>query len=69
MGAKVSIAVTALNRASTDNKRVFGQAINNFGNSYSIQTKYGVLNRNQTTSELMPRPDTIEIGIPEPPPN
>lgn len=46
MGAKVSIAVTALNRASTDNKRVFGQAINNFGNTYSIQTKYGVLNRN-----------------------
>lgn len=69
IGAKVSIAVTALDRASTDNKRVFVQVINNFGNTYSIQTKHGVLDRNYTTSELMPRPDTIEIGMPEPPPN
>lgn len=69
IGAKVSIAVTALDRASTHNKRVFVQVINNFGNIYSIQTKHGVLDRNYTTSELMPRPDTIEIGMPEPLPN
>lgn len=39
------------------------------GDTYSIQTKHGVLDKDYPTSELMPLPDTIELGIPEPPPN
>lgn len=50
MEAKVSVAVPALDRASTDDKRVFGQVIKNFGDTYSIQTKHGVLDRNYPTS-------------------
>ena len=69
IGDKVSIAVPALDRASTDDKRIFGQVIKSFNNAYSIQTKYGVLDKNYPTSELMALPDTIELGIPEPPPS
>ena len=66
---KVRIAVPALDRASTDDKRIFGRVIKSFDNAYSIQTKYGVLDRNYPTSELMALLDTIELGIPEPPPS
>ena len=69
IGDKVSIAVPALDRASTDDKRIFGRVIKSFDNAYSIQTKYGVLDRNYPTFELMALPDTIELGIPEPPPS
>ena len=69
IGDKVSIAVPALDRVSTDDKRIFGQVIKSFDNAYSIQTKPGVLDRNYPTSELMSLPDTIELGIPEPPPS
>lgn len=69
IGDKVSVAVPALDRASTDDKRVFGQVIKSFGDAYSIQTKHRVLERNYPTSELMPLLDTIELGIPEPPPS
>ncbi len=44
---------------------MFGQVIKNFGDTYSIQTKHGVLDRNYPTSELMSLPVTIELGIPE----
>ncbi len=64
MRDKVSIAVPALDRASTDDKRIFGQVIKGFDNAYSIQTKHGVLDRNYPTSGLMSLPDTIELGIP-----
>lgn len=67
IGDKISIALPILDRASVDDKRVFGQVIKNFGNVYSTQTKHGVLDRNYTTSELMLFPDKIELGIPEPP--
>ena len=50
IGDKVSSAVPALDRASTDNKRIFGQVIKSFDNAYSIQTKHGVLDRNYPTS-------------------
>ena len=69
IGDKVSVAVPALDRASTDDKRVFGQVIKSFGDAYSIQTKHRVLERNHPTSELMPLLDTIKLGIPEPPPS
>ena len=69
IGDKVSVAVPALDRASTDDKHIFGRVIKSFDNAYSIQTKYGVLDRNYHTSELMALPDTIELGIPEPPPS
>ena len=66
----VSIAILALNRASADNKRIFGQVkkVHN-GPSYKIQTKYGILNCNFPTSELMPLPSTIDLEIPVPAPN
>ncbi len=69
IGDKVSIAVPALDRVSTDDKRIFGQVIKSFDNAYSIQTKHGVLDRNYPNPELMSLPDTIELGIPEPSPS
>ena len=45
IGDKVSIAVPALDRASTDDKRIFGQVIKSFDKAYSIQTKDAVLDR------------------------
>ena len=48
---------------------MIGQVIKKFGDTYSIQTKHGVLDKDYPTSELMSLPDTIELGIPEPPPN
>ncbi len=59
------MAVPASDRVSTDSKRVFGQVIRIYsGSSYEIQTKYGILDRNFPTSELMPLPSTIDLGIP-----
>ncbi len=64
------MAVPALDRASTDDKRVFGQVIRiHSGSSYEIQTKYGILDPNFPTSELMPFPSTIDLGIPTPAPD
>ena len=40
IGDKVSIAVPALDRALTDDKRIFSQVIKRFDNAYSIQTKH-----------------------------
>ncbi len=67
--AKVSVTVSALDRTSTNDKPVFGQVIKNFGDNYSIQTKYEVLDRYFPISELMLFPDTIELDILEPLPN
>ncbi len=66
----VSVAVSALDRASTDDKRIFGRVkqVHN-GPSYEIQTKYGLLDRNFPTFELMPLPSTIDLEIPVPAPN
>ncbi len=66
IGDKVSIEVNALDHASTDDKRIFGQVIQSFDNAYRIETKHGVLDRNYPTFELMSLPDTIELGILEP---
>ena len=64
VGESVSVAVPALDRASTDDKRIFGQVKRvHIGPSYEIQTKYGVLDRNFPTSELMPLPSTIDLEI------
>lgn len=38
------------------------------GDTYGIQTKYGILDCLHPTSELMPLPDTIDLGIPDPAP-
>lgn len=67
VGESVSVAVPALDRASTDDKRIFGQVkqVDN-GPSYEIQAKYGVLDCNFPTSELMPLPSTIDLEIPVP---
>ena len=64
------MAVPASDQASTDDRRVFSQVIHfHSGSSYEIQTKYGILNRNFPTSELMPLPSTIDLGILTPPPD
>ena len=65
---KVSVAVPALDRASTDDKRIFGRISRVVGYTYGIQTKYGILDRLHPTSELMPLPDTIDLGTPDPAP-
>ena len=67
---QVSVAVPALDRASTDDKRIFGRVIglNPEYNSYQILTKYGILDRNYPTSELNPLPSEINIGISDPAP-
>ena len=70
LGEQVSIAVPALDRASTDDRRLFGRIIGLHPdyNSYQILTKYGVLDRNYPVSELNPLPMEFDIGIPDPPP-
>ena len=67
---QVSVAVPALDRASTDDKRIFGKVVGLFPeyNSYQIMTKYGFLDRNYPVSELNPLPSEIDIRIPEPMP-
>ena len=70
VGDQVSVAVPALDRASTDDKRLFGRVISvkeDF-DSYQILTKYGILDRNYPISELNPLPSHIDIEIPTPPP-
>lgn len=70
IGDQVSVAVPALDRASTDDKRIFGRviAVREEYDSYQILTKYGVLDRQYPISELNPLPEHIDIGIPTPPP-
>ena len=67
---QVSVAVPALDRASIDDKRIFGRVIglNPEYNSYQILTKYGVLDRNYPTSELNPLPSQFDLEISDPPP-
>ena len=71
MGDKVSVAVPALDQASTDDKRLFGRVIgiNEEFNTYTVLTKHDVLDRQCPTSELNPLPDNIDLSIPEPPPS
>ena len=70
IGDQVSVAVPALDRASTDDRRIFGRVISvrEEYDSYQILTKYGVLDRQYPISELNPLPEHIDIGIPTPPP-
>lgn len=42
---KVSVAVPALDRASTDDKRIFGRISRVVEDTYGIQTKYGILDQ------------------------
>ena len=67
VGESVSVAVSALDRVSTDDKRIFRRVkkVHN-GPSYEIQT---ILDRNFPTSELMPLPSTIDLEIPVPAPD
>ncbi len=61
----VGVAVPALDRASIDDKRVFGQLIHiHSGPSYEIKTKYSILDRNFLTSELILLASTNDLGIP-----
>lgn len=62
---KVSVVVPALDRASTDDKRIFGRIIRIVGDTYGIQTKYGILDQLHPTLELMPLPDIIGLRIPD----
>ena len=61
-------AVPALDRASIDDKRIFGKVIDvrEEYDSYQILTKYKVLDRQYPISELNPLPEHIDIGIPNP---
>lgn len=60
----ISIAVSALDRPSTDNTRIFGNVnqVHN-GSSYDIQIKYGVLDCNFPNFKLMPLPSIIDVVI------
>ncbi len=59
------MAIPALDRASTDDKRVLGQVARiHSGPSYLIQTKYGLFDQNFPASELMPLSSTIDLEIP-----
>lgn len=49
-------------------KRIFGRIIQVVGDTCGIQTKYGILDLLHPTSELIPLPDTIGLGIPDPAP-
>ncbi len=70
IGEAVSVAVPALDRASTDDKRVSCQVIRiHSGPSYEIEAKYGILDQNFSTFELMPLPSRINFGILTPLPN
>lgn len=55
-------------RASTDDKRIFGHINRVVGDTYGIQTKYGILDCLHPTAKLMSLPDTIDLGIPDPAP-
>ncbi len=70
IGDKVSVAVLALDRASADDKRIFGRVIDVIEeyDSYRILTKHGLLDRNYLISELNPLPKHIDLGISNPPP-
>lgn len=69
VGKSVGVAVLAIDRASTDDDRIFGQAKQAHNRpSYKTQTKYRVLDRNFPTSELMPLLSTIDLKIPVPAP-
>ena len=64
------MAVHALDVASLDNKRVFSQVILIHSDpSSEIQTKYSILDQNFPTSEVMPFPSTIDLGILTPAPD
>lgn len=67
VGDTVSVAVPALDRASTDDKRIFGRVIKVYEDKdvYKIVTKYGILDRNYPVSELNPLPGTIDLAIPQ----
>ena len=67
---KVSVAIPALDRASTDDKRIFERVIDVIEeyDSYRILTKHGLLNRNYPISELNPLPKHIDLSISNPPP-
>jgi len=66
----VSVAVPSLDRASTDDKRLFGRVIEvkEDYDCYKILTKYGVLDRNYPISSLNPLPSSIDLEIPSPEP-
>ena len=68
LGDQVSVAVPALDRASTNDKRIFERVIGVIEDydSYQIQTKYKILNRNYPISELNPLPPHIDIEISNP---
>jgi len=66
----VSVAVPSLDRASTDDKRLFGRVIKvkEDYDYYKILTKYSVLDWNYPILSLNPLPSSIdlEILLPEP---
>ena len=70
IGDQISVPVSTLDRASTDNKQIFRKVIDVKADhgSYQILTKYGVLDRCYPISQLNPLPGHIDLGISDPPP-
>ena len=65
----MSVAVPHHEQASTDDKRIFGMVKRAYKDSYTIQTRHGVLDQNFPTSELMPHSDNIDLRFSDPPPS
>lgn len=57
----------AHDRATADDERIFKRIVSIIEehNSYRILTKYGLLNRNYSISQLNPLPNPIDLGIRE----
>lgn len=67
IGDKVSIAVPHQDRSSTDDKRIFGCITKVYKDNYTIQTKYGILDRQYPTSQLMPLSANTDLDFSDPP--
>ena len=65
---QISVAVSALDRTSTNDKRLFGKIIDvkEKYDSYRIIIKHRILNRYYSISELNPLSNYIDIEISEP---
>lgn len=65
---KVNVAVFILDCASINDKCIFSRISWVVGNTYEIQTKYGILNHLHLSLELMPLPNIIDLKILDPTP-
>ena len=65
----MSVAGPHQERLSTDDKRIFGIGKRAYKDSYTIQTRHGIVDQKFLTSELMPLPDNIDLRFPDPLPS